>query len=176
MQIWRSIYLSIACMAGAGILSNFFGELLPRSWFFPDRFPFRPFRWEKSGKIYERLGVRFWKDRAPDMSRVRKKKMVSKHLGLCPTADRVRTLRYETCRAEVVHVLLCLLSPSLIFLWQNRRIGVCIMAIYIFFNIPFIIIQRYNRPALTELESRLRRREERKAAKKQECETQAAAK
>ena len=166
MQIWKSIYLSIACIACAGMLSNFLGELLPRSWFCPDRFPFRPFAWEKDGKFYDRFGVRNWKDHAPDMSRVRKKKMVPKRLGLCPTAESVRTLRFETCRAEAVHVVLCLLSPCLIFLWQNRWIGVGIMLIYILFNLPFIIIQRYNRPALTNLEKRLRVREQRKAERK----------
>ena len=45
-------------------------------------------------------------------------------------------------------------------------IGIGIVILYILFNVPFIMIQRYNRPALSGLEERLRRRETRKAEKR----------
>ncbi len=167
MPLWLSFCVSVACIAGGGILANFIGEALPRSWFRADRFPFRTRKWERNGKIYEKVGVHRWKDRVPDMSRVRKKKMVSKHLGKCPTADGVRTLALETCRAEAVHAALCLLSVGLIFLWDNRWLGAGVVVIYVLCNLPFIIIQRYNRPALLGLEERLRRREARKALLRQ---------
>ena len=163
MPIWLSFCISAACIIGAGILSTLIGEKIPRSVFHTDRFPFRSHRWEKDGKVWEKVGVKRWKDHVPDMSRVRKKKMVSKHLGKCPTADGVHTLAVETCRAEAIHAILCVLSIGLIFLWSNRWIGVALSALYTFCNLPFIIIQRYNRPALLALEQRLRVREERKA-------------
>ena len=163
MPLWLSFCVSVACIVGVGFLANFVGEALPRSIFHPDRFPYRVYRWEKDGKLYERVGVQKWKDNVPDMSRLRKKKMVPKHLGVCPTADRVRTLAMETCRAEAVHTVLCFFSVGLIFLWKNRWLGVGVVVIYVLCNLPFIIIQRYNRPALLALEKRLRAREERKA-------------
>ena len=168
MPIWMSFLFTVACIVGVGFLSNFLGESLPRSLFRPDRFPYRSYRWERNGKVYEKFGVRRWKDHVPDMSRLRKKKMISKHLGICPTADRVRTLTQETCRAEAVHITLCLLSPLLLFFWAGRWIGlgIGIVILYILFNVPFIMIQRYNRPALSGLEERLRRRESRKAEKR----------
>lgn len=163
MPIWLSFCLSVACIVVVGIVSNFIGEVIPRSVFCTDRFPFRSHRWEKEGKVWEKVGVQHWKDRVPDMSRVRKKKMVSKHLGKCPTADGVHVLAVETCRAEAVHAVLCVLSIGLIFLWSNRWLGVGVTVIYSLCNLPFIIIQRYNRPTLVALEKRLRVREERKA-------------
>ena len=163
MPLWLSFCVSVACIVGVGFLANFIGEALPRAIFHPNRFPYRVYRWEKDGKVYERVGVHKWKDNVPDMSRLRKKKMVPKHLGICPTADGVHTLALETCRAEAVHSVLCLLSVGLIFLWKNRWLGVGVVVIYVLCNLPFIIIQRYNRPALLALESRLRVREERKA-------------
>ena len=163
MPLWLSFCVSVACIVGVGFLANFIGEAFPRSIFRADRFPFRTCRWEKDGKIYEKVGVHHWKDHVPDMSRLRKKKMVPKHLGMCPTADGVHTLALETCRAEAVHAVLCLFSIGLIFLWDNRPLGVGVTVIYILCNLPFIIIQRYNRPALLALEQRLRVREERKA-------------
>ena len=62
---------------------------------------------------------------------------------------------------------LCLLSVGLIFLWDNRWLGAGVVVIYVLCNLPFIIIQRYNRPALLGLEERLRRREARKALLRQ---------
>ena len=167
MPLWMSFCISVACIAGGGLLANFIGELLPRAWFRADRFPFRTRKWERDGKLYEKVGVHRWKDRVPDMSRIRKKKMVPKHLGKCPTAEGVHTLALETCRAEAVHSVLCVLSVGLIFLWENRWLGVGVMAVYILCNFPFIIIQRYNRPALLALEERLLRREARKASLRQ---------
>ena len=167
-----SFLLTVVYIAGGGILANLIGEMLPRSIFHPDRAPFRAHRWERDGKCYEKFGIRRWKDHVPDMSRVRKKKMVSKHLGTeaFPTADRVLILARETCRAEAVHGVLCLLSPVILLFWIGPWIGlgVGIVALYVFCNLPFIMIQRYNRPPLVALEARLRRREERRAEKRAE--------
>lgn len=61
--------LSIVYVIVLGILMHFIGESLPRSLFVAERFPYREFAFEKSGKLYERLGIRKWKTRVPDMSR-----------------------------------------------------------------------------------------------------------
>ncbi len=163
MSPWLSFCISVCCVAGVGIFANLVGESFPRAWFRPDHFLFRARKWERNGKIYEKIGVHRWKDSLPDMSKVRKKKMVPKHFDTYPTADRVHVLAVETCRAEIVHSVLSLLSVGLIFLWENKLAGVIVTLIYVLCNLPFIIIQRYNRPALLALEERLRKREARKA-------------
>lgn len=169
-----SFLLSVVYIAGGGILANIIGEALPRRVFRPESALYRPRRWERDGKCYEKFGIRRWKDHVPDMSRVRKKKMVSKHLGTeaFPTAERVRILAQETCRAETVHAVLCLLSPLILLFWIGPWIGlgVAVVVVYVFCNLPFIMIQRYNRPPLVALEARLRRREARRAEKRPEPE------
>ena len=57
-------------IAALGILSHFIGQALPRSWFSAERFPYRAAEWEKGGKVYEKLGIKRWKDFLPDMSRI----------------------------------------------------------------------------------------------------------
>ena len=96
-----------------GITSHYVGEALPRRWFHWDRFPFRSWKWEKEGKLYDVLRIRAWKDHVPDMSRVMKD-MIPKKVGLCPTSAEVMALVKETCVAELIHVALCLCAPSFI--------------------------------------------------------------
>lgn len=156
MPFWKSlIYLLVL-----GLLSHWIGEALPRKWFSWDRFPYRAWRWEREGKIYEKLGIRAWKDRLPDKSRV-VKSMVPKRVGGCPTSHSVYRLVRETCVAESVHFALCLLAFPIAFFWESFA-GALIVLLYIICNIPFIMIQRYNRPALIALAKKLEKREERR--------------
>ena len=143
-----------------GILAHVIGEAIPRSWFHADRFPYAPWKWERNGAIYDRLHIRAWKDKMPDMSRVFTK-MVPKRLERFPTAEGVRRLIAETCVAEATHGVLCLVAPVIWVFWRNW-LGVVLSGVVIFCNLPFILIQRYNRPSLEALCARLTAREERK--------------
>lgn len=143
-----------------GIASHYIGEALPRRWFHWDRFPFCTWKWERNGGIYEAIRIQDWKDHMPDMSRVMKD-MVPKRVGMCPTSEEVWALVRETCVAEIVHIALCLLAPGIYLFWKNG-IGVFLSCVFIAGNLPFIAIQRYNRPMLVSLAKRLEKREERK--------------
>lgn len=151
---------SVLYFAILGIGAHFIGEALPRHWFHHDRFPYRTWGWEKNGLIYKKLRIDAWKDRVPDMSRIMKK-MVPKRVGKCPKAADVWRLVQETCVAEIVHLALCITAPVIYFFWWNGW-GVLCASLVIVGNIPFIFIQRYNRPTLVSLARRLEAREERK--------------
>lgn len=130
------------------------GRVLPKRWFHGERFPFRTFRFEKEGRIYHALGVRKWKDGFPDMSVILPFLMPSKKLPKNLTAAHVELMIQETCVAEWVHGLLCLLGFGCVFFW-NTVGGWLLAALYALSNIPYIIIQRYNRPKLMRLLRRL---------------------
>lgn len=151
---------SAVYVAVLGIASHFIGEAIPRRWFCHDRFPFRAWKWERNGKIYNKIGISKWKDRLPDMSKIMKD-MVPKRVGKTPTSASVWILVAETCRAEAVHFALCLCAPVIFFFWKNA-IGIVLTALVIFCNLPFMMIQRYNRPTLVTLAKRLEAREERR--------------
>ena len=153
------LILSIAYIAVAGIAAHFIGEALPRGRFDPRRFPYAPWPWEKSGRLFRALKVYAWKSRLPDMSRVAPD-MVKKRVSLTGSSDEVGRVAVETCVAEAVHWVLMLLSFVIYLLWP-RPLGAALAVLYGLSHVPFIIIQRYNRPTLATLAERLKQREER---------------
>lgn len=143
-----------------GIAAHYIGEALPRRWFHFDRFPFATRKWEREGAVYESIKIQDWKDHVPDLSRVMKD-MVPKRVGICPTSSEVWVLVSETCVAEFIHFALCIFSPGVYLFWKNSM-GIFLACVVVFCNVPFILIQRYNRPTLIALARRLEKREERR--------------
>lgn len=155
--LWSVLYV-----IAIGIASHFIGEAIPRDRFDAKSALFRTRAWERGGRIYEKLKIQKWKDRMPDMSRIMKD-MVPKRVGACPKAADVWVLVGETCRAEAVHWGLCVASLAICLFWLDMLwAGLALSLAVILGNIPFILIQRYNRPMLIDLAKRLEVREERK--------------
>lgn len=144
--------------ASLGVVSHYVGQALPRRWFHPERFPFRSFRWEREGNIYRHLGVQHWKDLVPDMSKVMPD-MIPKRVSLRGTAEEAMTLVQETCVAEAVHGVLMVLSVGNYILCQNLAGLALTLFDAILLNLPYWIIQRYNRPKLLRLAEKLYRKE-----------------
>ncbi len=139
-----------------GVLSFAVGRIVPKSWFHSDRFPFRCS--EKEKKLYAALRVKDWQSKVPDMSRLFKRIMPAKRINADTLSDLPRMLE-ETCVAEATHGILSLLGLGCMRLWKGIG-GVLFAAAYILLgNVPFIIIQRYNRPRLQKLMERRRRHE-----------------
>ncbi len=154
------LLMSIVYVAVIGILAHYIGESMPRGWFSENKFPYRIYAFEKNGRIYEKIGIRSWKTKLPDMSRIMRD-MLPKRVTFDATSESVGALLKETCVAEFIHQCLCVLSIGIYFIWKNST-GVVLMFVFIFCNIPFILIQRYNRPHLTSLKNRLKKREEKR--------------
>ena len=141
-QFFRFAFLVVVI----GSMAFFFGQLLPRSSFDYTRFPFVSYAWEDGGKIYTKVKIPRWKDKLPDMSQY-VKSAFRKKITVFRNVDYLETLVLETCVAEFVHFILILISP--IFLLYMDSPGNWIwMGIDILGNLPFILIQRYNRPRL----------------------------
>lgn len=137
-------------LAAIGLVSFLIGRILPKSWFRFDAALFRPFSFEKNGKIYVKLGVKKWKERVPDMSRIVPFIMPSKKLPKTVDCAQLSLMLQETCIAEWIHAALCIAGAGCIFLWKGVG-GWIIFILNIIGNLPFIIIQRYNRPKLVRL-------------------------
>ena len=130
--------------AALALLTHPLGQAIPGP-FDPEKRPFRSRKWEQNGRIYTKLAIDKWKKLVPDMSRILPD-MVKKELpgSGAVTADQAAALVQETCRAELVH-------------------GVIVLAVWVLLaNLPFILIQRYNRPRLMRLAALLRKRAQRK--------------
>ena len=144
-------------IAALGILSHFVGQALPRAWFSAEKFPYRTAKWEKGGKVYEKLGIKRWKDFLPDMSRIMPD-MVKKKVTKQSREQGMGVLIAETCVAECVHFWLIILSLGIFAFWRGGWAAVFWLVYNILGNVPFMIIQRYNRPRLVLLEQRRKRR------------------
>lgn len=159
--LMKAFIICLCYAAGLGVLSFFLGRLLPKRWLHPDKFPFRTYAWEE--KLWKALQIRKWQAKVPDMSRLFKKLMPAKALTQ-KTAQDLPIMIQETCVAELTHGLLCFAGLALLKIWRGPG-GVILTVIYIVFgNLPFLLIQRYNRPRLQRLLEKQSRRANRKEA------------
>ena len=105
-------------------------------------------------------------DKVPDMSKIVPKLIPAKKLGTDFRAQLPRMIE-ETCVAEFTHFVLILLGFYALRLWPGTG-GAVVTAIYILFgNLPFLIIQRYNRPRLQKLLAAQQRRSRRNQKEQQ---------
>lgn len=143
----------IECLVYLALLSFssfLLGRILPKSWFRYNLFPFKDFKFEKSGKIYLSTGVKKWKSKVPDMSIIMSFLIPSKKLPQTLTSESVKAMLTENCIAEWIHYLLAVLGFGCVFIWENIG-GWIVSALYAIGNLPYIIIQRYNRPKIVKL-------------------------
>lgn len=148
----KKFWLSCLFVAVLGLLSNPVARLIPRKFSF-DKFPFAPFSFEKGGKLYEKIGIKKWKDKVPDMSKILKT-LMPKRVTADGGAKQFSLLAQETCVAELVHGALAVLSLGILTFWRDIWAAVFLTVYNVFGNLLFIIIQRYNRPRLIRLASR----------------------
>lgn len=115
---------------------------------------FKVYNFEANGEIYEKLFfVNKWKDKLPDGTKILKEGFSKDKLD-SRSIDYFKKFMVEINRAELSHWLQILPSP-LFFLFNLPIIGY-LMIIYAFlFNLPFIIVQRYNRPKLQRIINKL---------------------
>ncbi len=146
--------------AALGVLSFLAGRALPKTWFRYDRAPFRAFRWERDGRVYLRLGIHRWQNRVPDMSRFFPGLMPAKSMAALPDQTGLLLMIRETCVAEAVHAFLCALGLYCLWLWPGAG-GIAFYLVYALLgNLPFILIQRYNRPRLVHMYERRQKHKE----------------
>ena len=91
------------------IITFFVGRILPKKWFCYDRFPYRVYSFEKGGEIYNRINIRSWQKKVPDMSKVFTHIMPPKKLTSENCKNMPRMIQ-ETCVAEFIHAANCILG------------------------------------------------------------------
>lgn len=147
------IYLALI-----GVSFFIIGRLLPKEKFSYERFPFCSLPIEDGGKIYQRIRIHKWKDSFPDMSRIFPFLMPSKKLPRAVTADQIELMIQETCIAEWIHGLLSILGFGCILIWKSIG-GWIVSALFLLGNLPYMIIQRYNRPKFVRILQTMRKKE-----------------
>ena len=158
----QTFMTTVVVLALIGPVGFVLGELFPRRWVHYDRFPFKEFSWEKDGELYRKLRVNEWKDRVPDMSSVFKWMFPKKAMGPTRTCEYFERFVKETCVAEAVHVLLMVAGFFIYVFVFHTAWGLIASILYALGNLPFVLIQRYNRPRFRMLLERQRQIEARR--------------
>lgn len=140
----------VAYFALLGGSSFILGRQLPKSWFLPDRFPYRCLAFEKEGRVYDRLHIRKWQNRIPDMSRIFPGLLPAKSLRDGQSQEKLERMIRETCVAECVHIFLAVAGFGCFCKWRSLT-SLAMAILFALGNLPFILVQRYNRPRLCRL-------------------------
>ncbi len=147
MSCFRKCFLYLII---TGICGFILGRLLPKGLFNADKFPYKPHEFERDGRIYDALKIRRWQNKVPDMSKLVPALIPAKKLD-DDYADRLPVMIRETCVAELIHILHGIAGLHCLRLYPG--VGGAIISIIniVLLNLPFIIIQRYNRPRLMRI-------------------------
>lgn len=155
------VLMTVIYIIVVGLTCFFAGLVIPRSFFDENKFPFKLFSWEKNGKIYDKLHIKKWKAKIPEMSKISKMIFPKKLKKNMSSTDFDRLVK-ESCVAEVIHYVLCLFSVGIYYIWRGK-IGKILAFMYVVLgNITYVIIQRYNRPHFIDVRDKLKMREERR--------------
>lgn len=115
---------------------------LPKSRFNPSKERFVAKTWEHGGRWYrEKLKIQHWKDRVPQF--IGKDGFSKEHLTDV-SIEYIDEFILETCRGEWMHLksCVCILVTLLI---NPLLVGLVFSFLILIGNLPFAIIQRYNR-------------------------------
>jgi glycosyl-4,4'-diaponeurosporenoate acyltransferase len=94
--------------------------------------------WER--RVYERVGIKRWKDRLPEAGALFRGGVSKRHVR----RSTVERFVVETRRAELGHWLAMLGGPVSV-LWNPLAGDIAMVAYGVLVNAPFVAVQRYNR-------------------------------
>jgi glycosyl-4,4'-diaponeurosporenoate acyltransferase len=136
------IFLSLAM--------TFICEKIPVKIYYYKKWLFRERKWENGGRIYENyFQVKRWKAKLPDISDFMKWRFNKKHLAES-SSEYLSVFLTESCKAEFTHWMI-IVSTLFFNFWNDYVTSFIMIIIACVLNLPYIIIQRYNRPRLIKL-------------------------
>lgn len=158
MPVWATIAVDVVAWgvfhAGTGYAAHRLGErgLARDGWLLGPR------RFEDGGRFYRRaLRIHRWKDRLPEAGALFDGGVSKRELPARDASGLALFVR-ETRRAELAHWWAMACAP-LFLLWNPPLAAALLVAYGVLVNLPFILIQRYNRFRTQPLLARLDRRE-----------------
>lgn len=124
---------------------------LPITFFNPTKKMYQTAKWELGGKFYtKKLKIKKWKDRLPQY--IAKNGFSKRNLeSIKNDPSYIERFVIETCRAEWNHTLCCAYC-ILSFVLSHSAVNASVISlITLAANLPYILIQRYNRIRLQKL-------------------------
>ncbi|WP_217587971.1 glycosyl-4,4'-diaponeurosporenoate acyltransferase [Lentibacillus saliphilus] len=123
---------------------------LPRSYFDQQHTIYHIRSWEREGDFWQHVfKIKAWKDFIPDGTLILKQGFSKHQLPGRSIRDLILFLS-ESKRAELTHWLSILPAP-LFFLWNPVWAGWVMIVYALLFNLPIIIVQRFNRARIERI-------------------------
>ncbi len=143
----------VSYLARLGAFSFLIGRLIAKRDIPWDKYHLSFMSGEKEEEFFRLIKVGRWQKKIPDMSRlfffIMPQKAITKDYK-----TQLPTMIKETYIAEVVHIGLMFFGFKCCRLWKG--IGGLVLSLLFFFgNLPYVIVQRYNRPRLIRVYKRL---------------------
>ena len=156
LDVLGIIALCAALWAGFHLIAGYVAQRLPLDWLTRQPIIGASYAWERGGRCYEWLGIRAWKDRLPEAGGLLRDGFSKRRLASAEP-DYLDRFARETSRAEFGHWLTWALALTF-FLWTPWQMGLFMVVYGGLVNLPFILIQRYNRARLRRFIARSARR------------------
>ncbi len=157
MKLLRLLLRNTAAWAFIQLALSYTMMHVPRTLFPSHRWLFQSFTFEDEGRFWQRhFKVKKWKHQLPDSSSLFSASFNHRELA-SNDLHALQTFSTETNRAEFTHWLTLLICPFFYF-WNPRWAARVNVFYALISSLPFIIVQRYNRPKLQRLITRKKRR------------------
>ncbi|MCA0968602.1 glycosyl-4,4'-diaponeurosporenoate acyltransferase [Priestia flexa] len=142
ISAWLFFHIAISYACGS----------IPITFFEKDYLIFKRMKWETDQK-YKKVWIHKWKTFLPDAGKVMKSGFYKK-TWQSRSPEYTRQFLLETKRAELTHWL-SICPAFLFFLWNSAYVGWVMVVYACITNLPFIIIQRYNRIRIVRISQRI---------------------
>ena len=130
---------------------------IPVHRFDPQKSLYQIKKWEKDGEIYQNLfRVKTWKKKIPSGASVYANTFKLKNIKTF-TPDHLERWIKESCRAESCHWTM-ILPGFLFFLWNSIEMGWLMVLYAVLNNLVPIIMQRFNRPRIQKLLTKIQKK------------------
>ena len=146
---WAMVVLDVAVWGGWSALVGYWAHRRPIDAFAADSWLYRIRAFERGGRVYERIGIKRWKDRLPEAGALFTGGFSKRSVR---TRDRDVLTRFvvETRRAEWTHWTIMAVLPVFL-LWNWWWVELLMLVYAVAANGPCLVVQRYNRARLTRL-------------------------
>lgn len=165
LAVWVSVLVEVAINA---VAATFIRRALPKKWFDHSKKVFTVGAKEK--KFYEKLKIRKWKDRVPELgmfTNFSKSEVADPH-----NPAYLERFMLEACYGEVIHFVLPFLCFLVLLVYPQYWycIGLPVSIVGVFMNVPSLFILRYNSYKMEVLYKSTLKRLEREKAKAAQAE------
>ena len=169
--VWE-FSLCLLVVVSPSIIFNFIEKFFPEKWYGEDVKLFKERKFEN--EFFKKIRIKKWKDNVPQFLKIKNINKAKQDNSKIDTSY-INNFITETRRGEFMHlidiifgVLASLLLPKAFFF----KYSLPIILVWTYFNMLSIIIQRYNRPRLKKLLTRMQREENKHAVENENAESQ----